>query len=221
MENKSPRFIRVKASKEDVRRLYAKYSRVYDAWSFITESKATNRALKLADIRDGESILEVAVGTGVVFEHIVALNPNGANEGIDISPEMLARAEKRLDKRYSNYSLRVGDAYSLPYPDETFNLVVNNYMFDLLPEEDFVWVLLEFKRVLKPKGKIVITNMTPGKNRYSRIWDLLAKKNPGLLGGCRPICLEEDIQQSGFRNVSTEYVSQLTFPSLVVCAEKI
>ena len=221
MDNKSPRFIRVKASKEDVRRLYAKYSRLYNSWSFITESKATNRALKLADIRDGESILEVAVGTGIVFERIVALNPNGENEGIDLSPEMLARAEKRLNKRFSNYSLQVGDTYSLPYPDGTFDLNVNNYMFDLLPEEDFVWILLEFKRVLKPKGKIVITNMTLAKNWYSRIWDLLAKKNPGLLGGCRPICLEEDIQQAGFRNVYTEYVSQLTFPSLVVCAEKV
>ena len=221
MDNKSPRFIRVKASKEDVRCLYAKYSRLYNAWSFITESKATNRALKLADIRDGESILEVAVGTGIVFERIVALNPNGENEGIDLSPEMLARAEKRLNKRFSNYSLQVGDTYSLPYPDGTFDLIVNNYMFDLLPEEDFVWILLEFKRVLKPKAKIVITNMTLAKNWYSRIWDLLAKKNPRLLGGCRPICLEEDIQQSGFKNVRTEYVNQLTFPSLVVCAEKI
>lgn len=220
MDNKSYRFIKVKASRDDVRRLYAKLSHLYDAWGFLTEAKAANRALELANIMDGESILEVAVGTGVVFEHIVTLNPHGTNEGIDLSPEMLAKAEKRLSKRYCNYSFRVGDAYALPYSDGTFDLIVNNYMFDLLPEEDFSRVLLEFKRVLKSGGRIVITNMTPGRRWYSRIWDWCVRKTPGLLGGCRPISLEEDVQLSGFRNVRTEYISQLTFPSLIVYAEK-
>ncbi|MFC2045757.1 class I SAM-dependent methyltransferase [Chloroflexota bacterium] len=220
MENQDPRFVRVKTWKDDVRRLYAKFSHMYDAWSFITESKATNIALQLANIQDGESMLEVAVGTGIIFKHIVDLNPNGTNEGIDLSPEMLARSKKRLNKRFFNFSLRIGDAYSLSYPDGTFDLIVNNYMFDLLPEEDFTRILLEFRYVLKPKGRMVTANMTPGRNWYSRIWDWLVKNIPGSLGGCLPICLEEDIQQSGFRNVHIEYISQLNFPSLVICAEK-
>jgi ubiquinone/menaquinone biosynthesis C-methylase UbiE len=220
VESRRARFVQVLTSKDDVRRLYAKLSRLYDAWGFLTESKAVDRALKLANIRDGESILEVAVGTGTVFERIVALNHSGRNEGIDLSPEMLARAERRLRKRFSNYSLQVGDAYFLPYPGEMFDLLVNNYMFDLLPERDFGQVLLEFRRVLRPKGRMVITSMTLGRKWYSRLWDWLVRRNPRLLAGCRPVYLEEDILRAGFQNMHAEYISQLTFPSMVLYAQK-
>jgi len=220
VESRRARFVQVLTSKDDVRRLYAKLSRLYDAWGFLTESKAVDRALKLANIRDGESILEVAVGTGTVFERIVALNHSGRNEGIDLSPEMLARAERRLRKRFSNYSLQVGDSYFLPYPGEMFDLLVNNYMFDLLPERDFGQVLLEFRRVLRPKGRMVITSMTLGRKWYSRLWDWLVRRNPRLLAGCRPVYLEEDILRAGFQNMHAEYISQLTFPSMVLYAQK-
>ena len=214
------RFIPVKANKDDVRRRYAKLSRIYDFWGVITESKTVRKALEMAYIKNGESILEVAVGTGNMFEKIVANNANGHNEGIDLSPEMLARAKERLKKSRSNYSLKTGDAYSLPYPDGSFDLIMNNYMFDLLPEEDFPRVLLEFKRVLKPGGRMVITSMTPGRKWYSRIWDRLLSKAPNILEGCRPISLAGDVARAGFRNIHEEYVSQFTFPSLIIYAEK-
>ena len=215
------RFTPVNLSKSDVRRTYARLSRIYDFWGFLTESKAVGKAIHLANIRNGERILEVAVGTGVAFERIVDANRNGQNDGIDLSPEMLARAENRLKKHHSNYSLKVADAYSLPYPDATFDVIFNSYMFDLLPEKDFSQVLLEFKRVLKPGGRIVITSMTMGRKWYSQVWDWLVRKDPHILEGCRPISLVDDVNQAGFQNIREEYVSQLTFPSLVLYAEKL
>ncbi len=220
MQSPKTRFVKVQASKDDVRRIYARLSHLYDSWSFLLESKAVNKAIELVNIRNGESILEVAIGTGILFKRIVALNHSGKNEGIDLSPDMLSRAKKRLGKRFVNYSLKVGDAYSLQYPDETFDLLINNYMFDLLPEEDFGRVLLEFRRVLRHKGRMVITNMTFGQKWYNRIWDRLVYINPSLLAGCRPVSLKEDILQADFRNIYAEYVSQLTFPSMVIYAEK-
>jgi len=213
------RFIPAKKSKDEVRRIYSKLSHIYDFWGSLTEQKATNRALQLAHIRNGESILEVAVGTGRVFEQIVSLNKNGHNEGIDLSPEMLARAEKRLRKSYSNYSLKEADAYALPFANETFDLIISNYMFDLLPEQDFSHVLREFRRVLKSGGRVVITSMTIGEKWYNRIWDWLARSTD-ILAGCRPISLKEDMKQAGFENRYSEYVSQMTFSSLVIRAEK-
>jgi len=215
------RFTPVNLSKRDVRRTYARLSRIYDFWGFLTESKAVEKALQLANIKNGERILEVAVGTGVAFERIVATNRNGQNDGIDLSPEMLARAKNRLKKYHSNYSLKVADAYSIPYTDATFDLILNSYMFDLLPEKDFSRVLLEFKRVLKPGGRMVITSMTMSRKWYSQIWDWLVRKAPNILEGCRPISLLEDVNQAGFQNIREEYVSQLTFPSLVLYAEKL
>lgn len=220
MQSQKARFIKVQSSKDDVRRLYARLSRLYDSWGLLTESKAVDRAVELANIQDGENILEVAVGTGTLFKRIVALNHNGKNEGIDLSPDMLSRAEKRLGKRFSNYSLQIGDAYSLQYPDGTFDLLFNNYMFDLLPEEDFGQVLLEFKRVLRHKGRVVIASMTFGQGWYNWIWDWLVHRNPSILAGCRPVSLEEDILGTGFQNAHTEYISQLIFPSMVIYAKK-
>ncbi len=219
MANKRARFIPAKKPKDKIRRIYAKLARVYDLSGTAIEWKAAGRALEMAAIKDGESVLEVAVGTGRVFEKIVLANHGGRSVGIDMSPEMLARAEQRLKQQSSDYSLSIADAYSLPFPDETFDVIINNYMFDLLPEEDFRRVLLEFRRVLKTGGRVAITTMTPGNRWYHRGWDWLARVT-NIFVGCRPVSLVEDIGQAGFGDIHAEYASQLTFPCLVVRARK-
>jgi len=54
--------------------------------------KVKLQKMYLIEFKDGKTILEVACGTGVVFEQIVRRNPNGRNLGIDLSPDMLAKA---------------------------------------------------------------------------------------------------------------------------------
>ncbi len=220
MSTEEPRNMPATKSKAEVVKIYAKLSRMYDAWGVLTEARAAERALQLAAIKDGEDILEVAVGTGRVFEQIVSANKTGRNEGIDLSPEMLAVAEKRLSRKFSNYSLKVADAYSLPYEEASFDVVVCNYMFDLLPTEDFPVVLLEFKRVLRPGGRIALTSWTRARHWYSRIWDWLIGAAPDLMAGCRPVFLRAAVEQAGFVEIQQEYVTQLTFPSVVIRAEK-
>ena len=68
---------------EDIGSVYDKIAPIYDIWGKLTESKARNRAIELAEIKDGQSVLEVAVGTGLAFYEIVKRNPNGTNIGID------------------------------------------------------------------------------------------------------------------------------------------
>ena len=80
--------------------------------------------------------------------------------------------------------------------------------------------LIELHRVLKPTGRMVITSMTPGRRWYSRIWDWLVRRYPNILEGCRPISLKEDVELAGFGNIHEEYVSQFSFPSLILYAEK-
>lgn len=206
-----------KIKKDRVPDVYSKIAPIYDIWAWLTERVARDRCLKLAAIRDGEDVLEVAVGTGLAFVRILETNPSGRNEGIDLTSAMLARAKKRAAQTGLDcYSLRVGDAYDLPFPSESFDVVVNNYMFDLLPESDFLRVIEEFKRVLRPGGRLAMVNMTHGQHWYNGIWGLLYRMNPALLGGCRPISLLPLIQQSGFQKTTKEYISQFTFPSEVV-----
>ncbi len=205
---------------ELIQRDYSRVAWTYNFWSRLTESKAAEKALEMAEIQDGENILEVAVGTGIMFEEMVKRNQSGKTVGIDLSSGMLGRAVRRLAKHNSNhFYFNCANAFYLPFKEKQFDLVVNNYMFDLLPEEKFEAILVEFKRVLKNPGRIVITNMAYGKYWFHKFWAWLAKASPSFLTGCRPVSLEGYLKKTGFSNIQVVSVSQNTFPSEVLKAE--
>jgi ubiquinone/menaquinone biosynthesis C-methylase UbiE len=205
----------------DVPNIYKATAPVYDLWGQLTETKARQRCLESAQIRDGEAVLEVAVGTGLTFAEILKRNPSGRNEGIDLTPAMLERAEQRAAQAGTrNYQLRVGDAYHLEFADNTFDLVVNNFMFDLLPENDFPVVLAEFKRVLHTGGRLVLVNMAKGERWYNGVWETIYRINPAWLGGCRGVALLNDVRTLGFQDTRREYLSQMTFPAEIVYGVK-
>ena len=206
-------------SKSRIQKDYAKVAWVYDFWSFLTETRALKKSLEFAEIKDKEAVLEVAVGTGRAFKKIVELNPNGRNEGIDISEDMIKVARKRL-RKYKHFKLKRGEAGKLPYKSNSFDILINSFMLDLLPEKDYKAILKEYKRVLKKNGRVVITTMTNGREWYSRFWDMVARKFPAVLTGCRPVDLEKEIKKAGFTIEKSEYITQNTFPSLVIYAGK-
>lgn len=211
--------LRAWIQKENIPDLYRKIAPSYDLWARLTETRARARCLELASIRNGESVLEVAVGTGLAFEKIIAANPSGRNEGIDITEAMLSRAIKRAEETGTeNYRLAIGDAYALDFADDQFDVLINNYMFDLLPEQDFGTVLSEFKRVLRAGGRLVLVNMTAGERWYNRIWEQIYRINPAWLGGCRGVQMLPLVEACGFVNAQREYLSQMTFPSEVIFA---
>ncbi|GJM40964.1 MAG: ubiE/COQ5 methyltransferase [Ardenticatenaceae bacterium] len=209
--------LEAKLSKKQIPEVYAGKAAVYDIWGKLTETKAQQRCLELAAIQDGEDVLEVAVGTGLTFQRILQQNRSGRNEGIDLTEAMLSQARQKAERTgASNYRLRLGDAYSLDFPDESFDLVINNYMFDLLPEEDFATILGEFNRVLRPGGRMVLVNMGQNGRWYNKIWDIIYRIQPSWLGGCRGVSLLEYVQAAGFMQASREFISQMSFPSEVV-----
>lgn len=193
----------------------------YDLWSKLTESRAINKGIELAEIKNGEKILEVAVGTGLAFKLIVNLNPGGKNIGLDISRLMLKKAEKNMkDVPVDQYKLETGNAYHLQFDNDSFDLLINNFMLDLLPEKDFEIILKEFYRVLKPGGRIVISSFSFGTKKIHKMWNWIAEKTPNLLKGCRPISLIGYLERTGFKIHQTEQISQNTFPSQVLKAVK-
>jgi len=209
--------LEARIAKNRVSDIYRRIAPSYDLWAWFTESKARDRCLELADIQDGEAILEVAVGTGLTFERILQANPTGQNEGIDLTEAMLVRADRRAAKSgSSNYRLRVGDAYDLDFETNSFDVLINSYMFDLLPQQDFPVVLDEFARVLRPGGRLAMVNMTRGERWYNGIWEQIYRINPALLGGCRGVLLLKQVEECGFKQTEREYVSQRTFPSEII-----
>ena len=200
---------------------YSKVVWFYNFWSWLTESKASRYVLKFSEIKDGEKILEIACGTGIFFEKIVKQNPNGKNIGIDLSPDMLNKAKKRLKKLKSvNYKLSEGDALNIGFKDNSFDLVVNNFMIDLMPSDTFDKLAEEFYRVTKPGGKVVISTFSFGKKKINRFWYWIAKKFPDILTGCRPISFKNYLIKAGFKIEDSIEISQNTFPSEIIKARK-
>lgn len=208
-------------SDDSIKDAYSKVARFYNLWSSLTESQAAEKVIEWAEIRDGEQILEVAVGTGLVFAEIVQHNPSGFTNGIDISQSMLARAEQLVKNRpEQRYNLQMGSAYKLPFESNMFDVLINNFMLDLLPEEDFPIILSEFHRVLKPNGRVILSTMTFGRRWYNKLWHFIAKRMPSLLTGCRPVTMSRFLAEAGFVSVESVYLSQNTFPSEVLRGEK-
>jgi len=201
--------------------LYDRIAPVYDIWGRLTESRARNRALELAHIDDGQNVLEVAAGTGLAFREIVKRNPSGRSTGLDLSSGMLRKARRRLAAlTETGYTLEQGDAFDLPVATGSVDLLVNNYMFDLIPDQDMGRILDEFARVLKADGKLILVNMTHGETAPSRLYEHIYRMSPKTMGGCRGVVLSDRLEAHGFVVETREYHQQMLFPSEVISAHR-
>lgn len=204
---------------------------VYDLWSLFygsivvpMERKPRLRGLELAAIQPQDRVLEVAVGTGAaLLEILKRVDKANVVYGVDLSPRMLERARRAAAKAgFSNANLRQGDARSLPFDDNSFDVLFNSYMLDLIPLDDLPVVLGEFRRVLKSGGRLVLVNMS--KDQEITLWERLYRATPArlvpyLYGGCRPVLIAQLAREAGFRDVQREFIRN-TIPSEVVVGRK-
>jgi ubiquinone/menaquinone biosynthesis C-methylase UbiE len=214
--------LEVKHPPDAVPEIYSRLAPVYEIWARLTEAKARSRVMELAAVRPGEDVLEVAVGTGVQLVRLARANAGGRTAGIEPSGGMLRQARRRLvDARLADrVELMQGSALDLPFEDESFDLLVNGYMLDLLPRDDIPRALAEFKRVLRPGGRLVLSNMTKGERRRERIWDWLYEHGIVLTANCRGVLAAPVLDELGFAGIRREYVAQATFPTEIVTATK-
>lgn len=213
--------LEVRQDRPKVLRTYSRLAPVYELWARLTESRARRRVLELAEVRDGESVLEIAVGTGVQLAALARRDPSGRIVGVELSDGMLERAGRELaGAGLGNVELRKADALNLPFPDAAFDLVVNSYMLDLLPLEEIPIALLEMKRVLRPGGRLVLSNMTKGEKRSHRIWDALYARGIVLTANCRGVLAAPVLERLSFEDVHREYLAQMSFPTEVVTARR-
>lgn len=213
--------LEVKHGAEKVSRIYTRVAPVYELWARLAESKARRRVLELAGVRPPEDVLEVATGTGVQLVRLAQANPGGRTVGVELAAGMLAQTRRRLDTAgLGDVQVVEGSALELPFEDESFDLAVNAYMLDLLPRDDIPRALAEFKRVLRPDGRLVLSNMTKGERRAHRFWDWLYGRGVVLTANCRGVLAAPVLRELGFTGVRREYLAQLSFPTEVVTARK-
>lgn len=207
-------------SKEKTQKSFAAVSKFYDFWAKITESKAIDSVLKQIKPGINGNVLDIGVGTGDMFYKIIPFNKDGYNVGLDISPKMLLKAKTKMNENLnSNTNFVLGNAFHLPFDDNSFIYIFSSYVFDLFPENEFENVTKEINRILKKNGKVVIITMSFGFRWYNKFWFLLAKYFPGILTNCRPVNLKPYFYNN-FKDVKAINISQNTFPSEILTAVK-
>ena len=107
---------------------------------------------------------------------------------------------------------------------DTFDVLFNSYMLDLIPLADLPVVLQEFKRVLKSGGRLALVNMSKPDAATKTWWERLYRRTPRswvpyLLGGCRPVLIAEIAREVGFEEIHREFVPHI-LPSEIVTARK-
>lgn len=91
-------------------------------------------------------------------------------------------------------------------------------MLDLLPEEAISTVLLEFQHVLRGEGRLVLVVMGTQGPVLQRLWMMLFRHIPVLVGGCRPIDAASGLRAAGWNVESQEQVTQAGFRSELLVA---
>jgi demethylmenaquinone methyltransferase/2-methoxy-6-polyprenyl-1,4-benzoquinol methylase len=200
-----------------IAKLYTRLSRIYDPFTG-HEPRHHREALKLAAIKEGDLVLEVAVGTGRAVVGIAeAVGQQGRVYGVDLTEAMLRQAEAKLRKEglLPKVELAQGSAFSLPFEDGKFDVLYNSYMLDLIDTPQILPVLLEFKRVLRPGGELVLVNMSKNTKRKT-LFEFMYEKGLMTYGNCRPVLAEPLAEQAGFENIRRAYRRDFSWLLLTV-----
>ena len=208
----------------------------YD-WIMGFYERPSNRdALEGPILERTRKIIDAGVGTGYLLSQLVKVtNENQEIIAVDLSEQMLKNSQKYLDEKNlldPRITFTKADCQNLPWDDNTFDLYLSSYLFDLLPEDELRNTIEEMERVLCPDGYAILITMTTEldgaskltklfyrvmnefyclgyhKGRWNWIWKLLFA---GYAPHCRPIALGKYLKESSNLVISYTKLSRVSF----------
>jgi SAM-dependent methyltransferase len=129
------------------------YDRIADSLTI-----STDQTLRVAKVRPGEKVLDLATGTGITA---IAARERGAKvTAVDLTPELLAVARaKAAAEGFDDIEFREADIEALPFPDASFDVVLSTCGHMFAPDQPKV--AAELARVTRPGGRAVFLAWTP------------------------------------------------------------
>ncbi|ABD11137.1 hypothetical protein ThrDRAFT_03487 [Frankia casuarinae] len=169
----------------------------HDSCSWLADEGLLAEHAALCDVPADARMLDVCCGSGVVGDSF--RGKVGEMIGLDITPEMVELASQRLDR------VDRGTVYDLPYPDASFDLVVNREVLHLLPQPELP--LAEIYRVLRPGGQFIVGQIMPYADEDAYwMFRIFKKKQPLLFQMFREPEFRSLLQGVGFIDLKmTEY----------------
>ncbi|MBS0226002.1 MAG: class I SAM-dependent methyltransferase [Proteobacteria bacterium] len=137
--------------------------------------------VEFAGIRSGQSVLDVACGTGVVA--VTAARTGAKACGLDLSPALLDEARRNAAMAGVEIEFTEGDVEALPWPDAAFDAVLSQYGHMFAPRSELA--IAEMLRVLKPGGRIAFSTWPP-EMLVGRIFALVSGYLPPPPGAAAP-----------------------------------
>lgn len=207
------------------RRFYDRFGSKQD-WQSFYEDPALDLLVRHAGFQQAQDVFEFGCGTGRFAERLLSLElPSGASYvALDISATMVDLATHRLARfgRQARVSRSDGGVH-IPLPDARFDRFVSTYVLDLLTEQEIPRLLTEARRLLVPGGRLCVVTLTHGPTLVSRLlsraWAGLYAFRPVLVGGCRPIEIQEFLDPILWRPLCRSVVAAWAVPSEVIVAE--
>lgn len=139
-----------KINEPKIKRLFGIFSKEYE--EYMKNTNHTRAQFSIIDKFLPEIkgiVLDIATGPGIIAKYIKK-KTNCEVYGIDYCKEMIKQAKKTS----KNINFEIGKAESLPYPDNYFDVVTCSYGFYWF--KDIGKVILEVRRVLKPRGRFIV-----------------------------------------------------------------
>jgi ubiquinone/menaquinone biosynthesis C-methylase UbiE len=148
----------------------ASYDLVVAVLTLGRSRRLRQRTVDLADLRPGETVLEIGCGTGALARAARArVDPGGQVIGIDPSGEMIAVARRKAARKRLQIEFRVAGIEALPLPDASVDAALSSLMMHHLPADLKRTGLAEVRRVLKPGGRLVIVDFGKRRGLLSRL----------------------------------------------------
>lgn len=140
----------------------------------------------IASLKPGETVLDLGSGAGFdVFLAAHAVGPTGKVWGVDMTPEMIAKARDNARKGgFSNVEFIEGHIESVPLPDSSVDVILSNCVINLSPDKGRVFT--EAYRVLKPGGRLAISDivaLSALPDHMKKDWEFMT----GCVAGALPI----------------------------------
>lgn len=153
--------------------------------------------VELAQIKPGDSVLDVGCGTGdLTLQAQARAGASGHVHGIDPSPEMIAVAQAKAAHRKVEIDFRIGVIESLPFSDSSLDVVTSSLMMHHLPDDLKARGMGEIYRVLKPNGRVLIFDFSRPTHSLRDHLRMVLFMHSGLKSGVED--LPKMLQAAGF-----------------------